>query len=218
MSSTDGLTPAERALDNTTSEEEDDNPPAVSSPIKGKRRASNSKNINPKSRASSNAVASPFLAFEDYAKKKDDGQWFIWSNCFQVINDTDLFYILTGKAQLAQSSLGFEKMKYDWLMEKEDKGINLEEKKFTHAKEMESKRWDHSIEIEKRNYNCGIDLEEKKMKWEAEEKEKEQKFEIEKIKAQTSQENQSKKMDLVVKLLDDGKTLEEIERLTKLLT
>ena len=109
-------------------------------------------------------------------------------------------------------------MKYDQLMEKEDKGINLEEKKFTHAKEMESKRWDHSIEIEKRNYNCGIDLEEKKMKWEAEEKEKEQQFEIEKIKAHTSQENQSKKMDLVVKLLEDGKTLEEIERLTKLLT
>ena len=162
MSSTDGLTHAERALDNTTSEEEDDNPPAVSSPIKGKRRASNSKNINPKSRASSNAVASPFLAFEDYDKKKDDSQWFIWSNFFWVINETDLFYILTGKAQIAQISLDFEKMKYDWLMEKEDKGINLEEKKFTHAKEMESKRWDHSIEIEKRNYNCGIDLEEKK--------------------------------------------------------
>ncbi|KAI9602686.1 hypothetical protein H4Q26_001982 [Puccinia striiformis f. sp. tritici PST-130] len=63
-------TPAERAMDEDSDEDDDNTPPPKTSPSKGKRRASNSKNINPKSHSGPNSVASPFLAFEEYAKKK----------------------------------------------------------------------------------------------------------------------------------------------------
>ncbi|KNE93749.1 hypothetical protein PSTG_12852 [Puccinia striiformis f. sp. tritici PST-78] len=65
-------TPAERAMDEDSDEDDDNTPPPKTSPSKGKRRASNSKNINPKSHSGPNSVASPFLAFEEYAKKKED--------------------------------------------------------------------------------------------------------------------------------------------------
>ncbi|POW04336.1 hypothetical protein PSHT_11253 [Puccinia striiformis] len=179
------LTPAERAMDEDSDEDDEDTPPPKTSPSKGKRRASNSKNINPKSHSGPNSVASPFLAFEEYAKKKEDG-----------------------KSQQAGDVLGFEKMKYDRLIAKENKSINLEDKKFDHTKQMENKKWDHSIELEGRN---GI-KELRPRRWEADEKEKDRRFEIEKMNTQTSNENKAKKLDLFTKLVESGKTMEEMEK------
>ncbi|KNE97619.1 hypothetical protein PSTG_09168 [Puccinia striiformis f. sp. tritici PST-78] len=159
------LTPAERAMDEDSDEDDDDTPPPKTSPSKGKRRASNSKNINPKSHSSPNSVASPFLAFEEYAKKR-------------------------GR-------------------------VDLEDKKFDHTKQMENKKWDHSIELEGKKWNQGIKAEESKLKWEADEKEKDRRFEIEKMNTQTSNENKAKKLDLFTKLVESGKTMEELEKFLK---
>ncbi|KAI9609791.1 hypothetical protein KEM48_002742 [Puccinia striiformis f. sp. tritici PST-130] len=63
-------TPAERAMDEDSDEDDDNTPPPKTSPSKGKRRASNSKNINPKSHSGPNSVASPFLAFEENQQNK----------------------------------------------------------------------------------------------------------------------------------------------------
>ncbi|KAI9605346.1 hypothetical protein KEM48_002286 [Puccinia striiformis f. sp. tritici PST-130] len=181
------LTPAERAMDEDSDEDDEDTPPPKTSPSKGKRRASNSKNINPKSHSGLNSVASPFLAFEEYAKKKENGWRCSW----------------------------FEKMKYDRLIAKENKSINLEDKKFDHTKQMENKKWDHSIELEGKKWNQGIKAEESKLKWEADEKEKDRRFEIEKMNTQTSNENKAKKLDLFTKLVESGKTMEEMEKFLK---
>jgi hypothetical protein len=67
-----GLTPEELALDDPTDEDSSDSP--APSPKKGKRRASNSKNINPKSHARPSAVPNSFLAYEEYAMKRDAGR------------------------------------------------------------------------------------------------------------------------------------------------
>ncbi|KAI9601914.1 hypothetical protein KEM48_001202 [Puccinia striiformis f. sp. tritici PST-130] len=182
------LTPAERAMDEDSNEDDDDTPPPKTSPSKGKRRASNSKNINPKSHSGPNSVASPFLAFEEYAKKKRTA---------------------------GDHVLGFEKMKYDRLIAKENKSINLEDKKFDHTKQMENKKWDHSIELEGKKWNQGIKAEESKLKWEADEKEKDRQFEIEKRNTQTSNKNKAKKLDLFTKLVESGKTMEEMEKFLK---
>ncbi|POV99768.1 hypothetical protein PSTT_13600, partial [Puccinia striiformis] len=187
------LTPAERAMDEDSNEDDDDTPPPKTSPSKGKRRASNSKNINPKSHSGPNSVASPFLAFEEYAKKKEDGK----------------------SQQAGDHVLGFEKMKYDRLIAKENKSINLEDKKFDHTKQMENKKWDHSMELEGKKWNQGIKAEESKLKWEADEKEKDRQFEIEKRNTQTSNKNKAKKLDLFTKLVESGKTMEEMEKFLK---
>jgi hypothetical protein len=39
-------------------------------------------------------------------------------------------------------------MKYDRMIEKENNGLKLEDKKFEHSKEMEGKQWDHSIKLD----------------------------------------------------------------------
>ena len=67
-----GLTPEELALDDHTDEDSSDTP--APSPKKGKRRASNSKNINPKSHGRPSAVPNSFLAYEQYAMKRDAGR------------------------------------------------------------------------------------------------------------------------------------------------
>ncbi|KAI9622940.1 hypothetical protein H4Q26_014880 [Puccinia striiformis f. sp. tritici PST-130] len=208
------LTPAERAMDEDSNEDDDDTPPPKTSPSKGKRRASNSKNINPKSHSGPNSVASPFLAFEEYAKKR--GRYVIVSihPCFER-QLSDLLFT-TGKSQQAGDHvLGFEKMKYDRLIAKENKSINLEDKKFDHTKQMENKKWDHSIELEGKKWNQGIKAEESKLKWEADEKEKDRQFEIEKRNTQTSNKNKAKKLDLFTKLVESGKTMEEMEKFLK---
>ncbi|KAI9624975.1 hypothetical protein H4Q26_016542 [Puccinia striiformis f. sp. tritici PST-130] len=208
------LTPAERAMDEDSDEDDEDTPPPKTSPSKGKRRASNSKNINPKSHSGPNSVASPFLAFEEYAKKKR-GRYVIVSihPCFER-QLSDLLFT-AGKSQQAGDVLGFEKMKYDRLIAKENKSINLEDKKFDHTKQMENKKWDHSIELEGKKWNQGIKAEESKLKWEADEKEKDRRFEIEKMNTQTSNENKAKKLDLFTKLVESGKTMEEMEKFLK---
>ncbi|KAI9608338.1 hypothetical protein KEM48_003273 [Puccinia striiformis f. sp. tritici PST-130] len=76
-------------MDEDNNEDDDNTPPPKTSPSKGKRRALNSKNINPKSHSGPNSVASPFLVFEEYTKTEDR------------------------KSQQAEDGLGFEKMKYD---------------------------------------------------------------------------------------------------------
>ena len=78
------LTAAEKALDGETDIDDEDTPPPTHSASKGKRRASNSKNINPKSHSGPSSVASPFLAFEEYAKK--ERRWYVTlleSFCFE---------------------------------------------------------------------------------------------------------------------------------------
>ncbi|POV95980.1 hypothetical protein PSTT_15916 [Puccinia striiformis] len=147
------LTPAERAMDEDSDEDDEDTPPPKTSPSKGKRRASNSKNINPKSHSGPNSVASPFLAFEEYAKKKEDGM----SLCpfTPVLKDNCLIFYLPQENPNRLEMFFFEKMKYDRLIAKENQSINLEDKKFDHTKQMENKKWDHSMswgeEMESRN-------------------------------------------------------------------
>ncbi|KNZ61992.1 hypothetical protein VP01_13287g2 [Puccinia sorghi] len=58
-------------------------------------------------------------------------------------------------------------LKFERQVKHDDKGVELEEKKFNHSVAMEKKKWDH-----------GIKLEEKNLDWEKEEKEKEQSFEM----------------------------------------
>ncbi|KAI9610194.1 hypothetical protein KEM48_002625, partial [Puccinia striiformis f. sp. tritici PST-130] len=402
-------TPAERAMDEDSDEDDDNTPPPKTSPSKGKRRASNSKNINPKSHSGPNSVASPFLAFEEYAKKKEDSmslcpftpvlnnvqnkaaerrhqwqhqrqqQWHQhgngsnwrsaaaaafstvwrrhqpaaafstawrqstaavaftmaaafstawrrhqpaehgsssmaaafstawwrhqpaehgmaeastcgarhggginrrrhqpaehgmaeastggarhggginrrstawrrhqpaehgmaeastgrarhggginrWSTAWRRHQPAEhgMAAASTGgagrrqrKSQQAGDVLGFEKMKYDCLIAKENKRIDWEDKKFDHTKQMENKKWDHSIKLEGKKWNQGIKAKESKLKWEADEKEKDHQFEIEKMNTQTSNENKAKKLDLSTKLVESGKTMEEMEKFLK---
>ncbi|POW09982.1 hypothetical protein PSTT_06432, partial [Puccinia striiformis] len=186
-------TPAERAMDEDSDEDDDNTPPPKTSPSKGKRRASNSKNINPKSHSGPNSVASPFLAFEEYAKKKEDSM--------SLCPFTPVLNNVVGN--------------YDCLIAKENKRIDWEDKKFDHTKQMENKKWDHSIKLEGKKWNQGIKAKESKLKWEADEKEKDHQFEIEKMNTQTSNENKAKKLDLSTKLVESGKTMEEMEKFLK---
>ncbi|POV95794.1 hypothetical protein PSHT_15467 [Puccinia striiformis] len=80
---------------------------------------------------------------------------------------------------------------------------------------MENKKWDHSIVLEGEKWDQGIKAEESKLKLEADEKEKCCQFEIEKMNTQTSHENKAKKLDLFTKLVESGKTMEEMEKFFK---
>ncbi|POW11687.1 hypothetical protein PSHT_08314 [Puccinia striiformis] len=181
--STKVLTAAELAMDNPTDNEDSEGLLPVTSPDKGKRRASNSKNVNPKSCSASNGVTRPFVAFEDYAKKKKEG-----------------------KKKEALDSIGFEKMKYNRAMEKELTGIALEEKKFEHAKTMADKRWDRAIQVEEKKLDDGVKIETAKLQWEAAEKEKDCQFEIKKLETQGGHKNKAKKLEVLAKLIDSGKS------------
>jgi hypothetical protein len=59
-------------------------------------------------------------------------------------------------------------------------------------------------------------LEDKKLDMEKEEKEKDRTFELEKLDRQSNAETRAKKMELLGKCLDSGKSMEEIERIAKL--
>jgi len=76
------LTPSERALDESSQDESPEK--VIQSPekqtpkdtSKGKRRASNSQNINPKSRGTPKEPPNPFKSYEEYASKREAGDHF----------------------------------------------------------------------------------------------------------------------------------------------
>ena len=73
------LTPSECALDQSSQDESPEK--VIQSPekqtpkdtSKGKRRASNSQNINPKSRGTPKEPPHPFKSYEEYASKREAG-------------------------------------------------------------------------------------------------------------------------------------------------
>ncbi|PLW38339.1 hypothetical protein PCASD_10586 [Puccinia coronata f. sp. avenae] len=95
---------------------------------KGKRRASNSNNINPRSHstpASKNNNA--FAHYEEYALKRD-----------------------AGKAQVAQASLDFEINKYQRQLAIDNKTVKLEEKKFMRSSKLEEKKWERELKMDEK--------------------------------------------------------------------
>ncbi|PLW46358.1 hypothetical protein PCASD_05449 [Puccinia coronata f. sp. avenae] len=95
---------------------------------KGKRRASNSDNINPRSHstpASKNNNA--FAHYEEYALKRD-----------------------AGKAQVAQASLDFEINKYQRQLAIDNKTVELEEKKFMRLSKLEEKKWEQELKMDEK--------------------------------------------------------------------
>ncbi|KNZ46659.1 hypothetical protein VP01_7085g1, partial [Puccinia sorghi] len=70
------------------------------------------------------------------------------------------------KAQVSDG-LSFEILKFESQVKNNDKGVELEEKKFNHSVALEEKKWDH-----------GMNLEKTKLDWEKEEKDKDQSFEM----------------------------------------
>ncbi|PLW37802.1 hypothetical protein PCASD_11298 [Puccinia coronata f. sp. avenae] len=95
---------------------------------KGKRRASNSNNINPRSHstpASKNNNA--FAHYEEYALKRE-----------------------AGKAQVAQASLDFEINKYQRQLAIDNKTVELEEKKFMRSSKLEEKKWERELKMDEK--------------------------------------------------------------------
>ena len=76
------LTPSECALDDSSADEsppKESDSPEKQTPkddLKGKRRASNSQNINPKSQRTPKETPNPFKSYEEYASKRDAGEHF----------------------------------------------------------------------------------------------------------------------------------------------
>ncbi|PLW56946.1 hypothetical protein PCANC_02852 [Puccinia coronata f. sp. avenae] len=95
---------------------------------KGKQRASNSNNINPRSHstpASKNNNA--FAHYEEYALKRE-----------------------AGKAQVAQASLEFEINKYQRQLAIDNKTVKLEEKKFMRSSKLEEKKWERELKMDEK--------------------------------------------------------------------
>ncbi|PLW08741.1 hypothetical protein PCANC_27927 [Puccinia coronata f. sp. avenae] len=106
---------------------------------KGKRRASNSDNINPRSHstpASKNNNA--FAHYEEYALKRD-----------------------AGKAQMAQASLDFEINKYQRQLAIDNKTVKLEEKKFMRSSKLEEKKWERELKMDEKRLEWEKDEKEK---------------------------------------------------------
>ena len=76
-----------------------------------------------------------------------------------IIWNSHTIKLFLGKAQVARDGLSFEMLKFERQVKNDDKGVELEEKKFNHSVALEEKKWDH-----------GVKLEEKKLDWEKEEK------------------------------------------------
>ncbi|PLW06508.1 hypothetical protein PCASD_11071 [Puccinia coronata f. sp. avenae] len=92
---------------------------------KGKRRASNSDNINPRSHftpASKNNNV--FAHYEEYALKRDAGK--------------------------AQASLDFEINKYQRQLAINNKMVELEEKKFMRSSKLEEKKWEQELKMDEK--------------------------------------------------------------------
>jgi len=122
-----------------------------------------------------------------------------------IIWNSHTIKLFLGKAQVARDGLSFEMLKFERQVKNDDKGVELEEKKFNHSVALEEKKWDH-----------GVKLEEKKLDWEKEEKEKDRSFEMAKLERLASQEHIGKKYDLITQCVVSGKSTEEIERLANL--
>ena len=118
--------------------------------------------------------------------------------------------------QVAQDGLTFEMLKFEQQIKNNDKGVELEERKFNHSITLEEKKWDHGVKLEEKKWDHGIKLEEKKLDWEKEEKEKDRRFEMAKLERLASQDHIGKKYDLVTQCVVSGKSTEEIERLANL--
>ena len=107
-------------------------------------------------------------------------------------------------------------LKFERQIKNDDKGVELEERKFNHSITLEEKKWDHGVKLEEKKWDHGIKLEEKKLDWEKEEKEKDRRFEMAKLERLASQDHIGKKYDLVTQCVFSGKSTEEIERLANL--
>ncbi|PLW27391.1 hypothetical protein PCANC_25846 [Puccinia coronata f. sp. avenae] len=95
---------------------------------KGKQRASNSDNINPRSHstpASKNNNA--FAHYEEYALKRE-----------------------AGKAQVAKASLDFEINKYQRQLAIDNKTVELKEKKFMRLSKLEEKKWERELKMDEK--------------------------------------------------------------------
>ncbi|PLW10042.1 hypothetical protein PCANC_22764 [Puccinia coronata f. sp. avenae] len=95
---------------------------------KGKQRASNSNNINPRSHstpASKNNNA--FAHYEEYALKRE-----------------------AGKAQVAQASLDFEINKYQRQLAIDNETVKLEERKFMRSSKLEEKKWEQELKMDEK--------------------------------------------------------------------
>ncbi|POW19211.1 hypothetical protein PSHT_04929 [Puccinia striiformis] len=86
-----------------------------------KHRASNSKNINPKSHSGPNFTPHAFGLFKEYAKKGD-----------------------AGKPQVVRDALSFEMMKLTRMI----KEFNWRKERFNHTKQLEDKKWNWRIDLE----------------------------------------------------------------------
>ncbi|PLW23364.1 hypothetical protein PCANC_28343 [Puccinia coronata f. sp. avenae] len=95
---------------------------------KGKRRASNSDNINPRSHSTpASKNNNVFAHYEEYALKRD-----------------------AGKAQVAQASLDFEINKYQRQLAIDNKMVELEEKKFMRSSKLEEKKWEQELKMDEK--------------------------------------------------------------------
>ncbi|PLW35838.1 hypothetical protein PCASD_14449 [Puccinia coronata f. sp. avenae] len=95
---------------------------------KGKRRASNSNNINPRSHSTpASKNNNVFAHYEEYALKRD-----------------------AGKAQVAQASLDFEINKYQRQLAINNKTVKLEEKKFMRSSKLEEKKWERELKMDEK--------------------------------------------------------------------
>ncbi|PLW08361.1 hypothetical protein PCASD_25067 [Puccinia coronata f. sp. avenae] len=111
---------------------------------KGKQRASNSNNINPRSHstpASKNNNA--FSHYEEYALKPE-----------------------AGKAQVAQASLDFEINKYQRQLAINNKTVELEEKKFMRSSKLEEKKWEQELKMDEKRLEWEKDEKAKDQKFE----------------------------------------------------
>ncbi|KNZ48308.1 hypothetical protein VP01_5761g1 [Puccinia sorghi] len=123
---------------------------------KGKQRASNYQNINPSHTKGSS--------------KSEMKVRILALRFSHLINQN-----------LTEDGLTFEMLKFEKQVKNNDKGVELEKKKFNHS------------------------LEEKKLDWEKEEKEEDQSFEMAKLEQLASQEHIRKKYDLITQCVVRGK-------------
>ncbi|PLW54707.1 hypothetical protein PCANC_11672 [Puccinia coronata f. sp. avenae] len=95
---------------------------------KGKRRASNSDNINPRSHSTpASKNNNVFAHYEEYALERD-----------------------AGKAQVAQASLDFEINKYQRQLAIDNKTVKLEKKKFMRSSKLEEKKWELELKMDEK--------------------------------------------------------------------
>ncbi|PLW31398.1 hypothetical protein PCANC_16715 [Puccinia coronata f. sp. avenae] len=95
---------------------------------KGKQRASNSDNINPRSHSTPASKSNnAFAHYEEYALKRG-----------------------AGKAQVAQASLDFKINKYQRQLAIDNKTFELEEKKFMRLSKLEEKKWDQELKMDEK--------------------------------------------------------------------